>query len=191
MTNGKILIAGTGRAGTSFLMRLLTRCGFDTGFTPESDGYNESIRAGCELQWGQNMAEDPPLKEWLDGSPRIIKSPFLSLHLPAIIEGGTKIDYVIVPVRELTDATKSRLHAGLAWQSTDFATELDHLNYVLTRCIDDCLKLELPFKVLTFPRHVKDSNYLVMKLAEVFEFSSGDAERVIEEHRKLNSDLTR
>ena len=58
----KTLIIGPGRAGTSFLMRVLTRLGFDTGFTRDNDGYDEAggnmtnmIRAMMEIMKPETM----------------------------------------------------------------------------------------------------------------------------------------
>ena len=102
---GRVIICGTGRAGTSFLVRLLTRCGIDTGFTREDDGFSDRLRAGCELRatgWDSPAA-------WAK-LPRVVKSPFLSVHLAAV---PVPIDCVLIPVRDLRDATDSRQRAGL------------------------------------------------------------------------------
>lgn len=41
----KILITGTGRCGTTFLIKLFTFLGFDTGFNETN--YNNSISSNC------------------------------------------------------------------------------------------------------------------------------------------------
>ena len=52
---GRILISGTGRAGTTFLVQLLTELGLDTGYSdPERVAmtYSEQARAGLEWDAG-------------------------------------------------------------------------------------------------------------------------------------------
>lgn len=184
--DGKILIAGTGRAGTSSLVRLLTRLGFDTGFTPERDGYNPAIRAGCELSWSGNPRDCAPSAEWLETAPRIIKSPYLSCHLEKMVEQGTKIDHVLIPVRDIEKATWSRLAAGLVWHSGDFEKEQANLRAVMVKCIGDCWKLGIPFTVLDFPKHVTDFGYLFGKLRKVW--PELDRQRLSTEFLQLNQE---
>ena len=98
MSRGRIYISGTGRAGTTFLISLLTEIGLDTGFSSaEGDGsYYETARAGLE-------------KDIFDrDGPAIIKSPFLCDHLDEIIALGMSVSHIIIPVRNFQDAAKSR-----------------------------------------------------------------------------------
>ena len=46
----KLVITGTGRAGTTFLVQLLTELGLDTGYAPGggSEDYYEHCSAGME-----------------------------------------------------------------------------------------------------------------------------------------------
>jgi len=47
---GKIIITGPGRSGTTFLVQLLTRLHFDTGWEPYREPYFNAQRAGCEIK---------------------------------------------------------------------------------------------------------------------------------------------
>lgn len=181
---GKIIIAGTGRAGTSFLVRLLTRLDIDTGWNRNVDGFIPSIRAGCEIQWGSDHHNIPPSPEWLETAPRIIKSPYLSRHLTALVEQGTKIDHVIIPIRDLDDATNSRLNAGLSWFSEDFEEEKRNLTETLAKCTNDCDMFQIPRTFLRFPQHVKDVDYAFVEMAKVF--PELDRERFVAEFDQLN-----
>ena len=96
---GKVFISGTGRAGTTLLVQLLTELGLDTGFDRSSldESYFSSARAG--LEWDLSDRN----------GPRFQKSPFLCDRLGEIVSRGDKIDLLIVPVRAISDAAKSRL----------------------------------------------------------------------------------
>jgi hypothetical protein len=61
--NHHCLISGTGRAGTTFLVVLLTRLGLDTGFAEETMMIDEIARAGLEHAFIEPT------------SPYLIKSP--------------------------------------------------------------------------------------------------------------------
>ena len=68
MGNPHIVITGTGRAGTTFLMHLLTELGLETGFSPETLSQNISQDSNSGLEW--------PNEDFLSGkAPRVFKSP--------------------------------------------------------------------------------------------------------------------
>ena len=92
-----IVIGGTGRAGTSFLVALLTKLGFDTGFTPATLRLHPLSRAGLELDIRRKNA------------PYIVKNPWLSQTLSEALEDpDIRIEHAIVPVRSMVAATASR-----------------------------------------------------------------------------------
>jgi hypothetical protein len=137
---GRILICGTGRAGTSFLVRLLTYFGEDTGFSPERESYFGDVRAGCEH--AANGWDDVALWEKL---PRIVKSPYLStsLHLVPV-----PIEHILIPVRDIDDATKSREGEKLHWPGVDDQRKKNC--EVLGECIAACVTIKLPFTIIPF-----------------------------------------
>ena len=96
-----LIIAGTGRAGTSFLVRYLTELGLDTTLARQGDraGWDVEANAGLEnlLVSGDNL-------------PYVIKSPWISEYIDQILnEKRFKIDAFIVPVRDLVEAATSRV----------------------------------------------------------------------------------
>ncbi len=103
--NRKIIITGPGRSGTTFLIRLFTELGFDTGY--DRYDYEKYIfkksNAGLENY-------TTPLLYGLD-TPYIIKSPFLFNKMPAINERYL-IDMVFIPMRDLDDVANSRARIG-------------------------------------------------------------------------------
>src|SRR4051812_2282217 len=85
----KIVITGTGRAGTTLLVQILTDLGFDTGFKLDAR-INEDARAGLERDILHPNA------------PRIVKDPGLSRRLRGYLaEGTVAVEHVIVPMRDL------------------------------------------------------------------------------------------
>jgi hypothetical protein len=96
-----LIIAGTGRAGTSFLVRYLTELGLDTTLARNGDlaGWDAEANAGLEnlLISGNNL-------------PYVIKSPWIGEYVDQVLsEKQLKIDAFIVPVRDLVEAATSRV----------------------------------------------------------------------------------
>lgn len=168
MKKHHLIISGTGRAGTTFLIQLLTELGLDTGFHDLESCVFDHCHAGMEWDICHPQA------------PYIIKSPNLCDHLDCILENtNIQIDHAIVPVRDLFSAAQSRVYVefssglgklpgqhipGGLWDTdiADFqepilAIKLYHLIYTLA-------KWEIPLTLLSFPRIVHDSQYLFEKL---------------------------
>jgi len=114
---GKIIITGSGRAGTSFLVQLLTRLGEDTGFTPGDEPYSEKLRAGCEQYSITNLLNGDANREIITAAPRVLKSPDWALVLKDLLRyGWIEVDHVLIPFRDCEEAARSRLDVGLEWQ---------------------------------------------------------------------------
>src|SRR5687768_17589609 len=60
-----VIISGTGRAGTSYLVELLTNMSLDTGYTPSTAQLDSQARSGLELDIRNESA------------PYLVKSPWL------------------------------------------------------------------------------------------------------------------
>jgi hypothetical protein len=98
MRKQHIVIAGTGRAGTSCLVELFDACGFDTNSA--NLGYFPEARAGLETDLSSPDA------------PEVVKAPYLSFALAGLIRWGfdpQRVKVIIIPMRELDDAVASRL----------------------------------------------------------------------------------
>ena len=147
-----LLISGYGRAGTTVLMQLLTRCGLDTGFASIRDNYHEHCNAG--LEWGLHEPE------W----PYVVKSPFLCDRLDDVIDSRQiVVDRLFVTVRELTDAAESRRRHGNRegglWDS-DGSDQESVLAMKLNRLLVSAARRDIPITLLAFPRLVQDRDYL-------------------------------
>jgi hypothetical protein len=169
---GKVFISGTGRAGTTFLVELLTELGLDTGFSgePREDAYFAEARAGYE--WDLT---DP-------NGPRIQKSPYLCDVLDEVVARGTPISCLIVPVRDIADAARSRIKvqtastgsgdgdpvAGGLWSTAVASDQETVLRSKLSRLIESAVKHDIPMVFMHFPRFANDREYTFGKLVEVF-----------------------
>ena len=190
-----LMIAGTGRAGTSFLVRFLAAMGLETHLAKSSDAqWNDEANAGLE---------DIPLTAAFDNLPYVIKTPFLSeiiddvLHDPAVV-----IDTVIIPVRSLVEAAASRTVVELQaiHQLQPWMAGLDHmvetwgvtpggtvyslnpmdqgrlLAVGLHRLIECLTRADVPMLFLDFPRLAEDPDYLFTKLRSLLPADSAIAQ---------------
>jgi len=165
-----IVITGTGRAGTTFLVSLFTLLGFRTGFSKEEVlktnwGWKpgDVTRAGLEKEWWQDLD--------------VVKSPSFCYSIHEIIE-AKEVECVLVPMRDLDKAAKSRIvnqeRAGttspVAGGFIGGATDLETQKRVLLEMVYSlCLSVArsfVPVVFLEFPRFINDSGYLFRKLTE-------------------------
>jgi hypothetical protein len=99
--NRHLIIAGTGRAGTSFLVRYLTELGLDTTLARQGNGSDWNSEANAGL-------EDLPI--FGNDLPYIVKSPWVSECIEQILtDKRLKIEAFIVPVRDLVETATSRV----------------------------------------------------------------------------------
>ena len=159
----KVLITGTGRAGTTLLVQVLTDLGLDTGLAPDA-AIDERAAAGLELP-----IADP-------NGPRIVKSPTVIPRLGAMLDEGTiEIEHVIIPIRDLEVATASRVRltrygsnlrtwGGLIGtvRATRQRETLALLEYELFHTI---ARHELRHTLLLFPRFAHDWEYTFRNLS--------------------------
>ena len=158
----KIVITGTGRAGTTLLVQVLTDLGLDTGFAPDAPvdaGVNAGLETGIE-------APD---------APRVVKNPNLSRRLGELLDAGkVAIEHVIIPIRDLDVAAASRvrntaygadLHTFGGLFGTARAThQREALALVFYELMFTIARYDLPHTLLLFPRFAQDWRYTYEKL---------------------------
>jgi hypothetical protein len=167
---GHLLIAGTGRAGTTLLMRILTRLGLDTGFTCGQFAAVEANvgRAGLELSVTRETAAR---------LPAIIKTPHIADNIgEALAEGWLPLDRVLIPVRELGAAAESRRAAsrraealgrnGLAapgglWKTREPERQEQELAVQFHKLVEALVAHEVPMTLLAFPRFAREPGYFL------------------------------
>ncbi len=168
-----VVIAGTGRAGTSFLVRFLNQCGLDTGSPTES--FDERAQAGLE----HNLLDG--------GAPYVVKDPWLFTYCERVDLQAVTIDALLVPVRELMAAASSRIlqervamferpwpdwpHSDVngkvtagAIYSLDPVDQARILAVGFHQLIHWATVKRIPLFLLEFPRIVNDSEYLIETL---------------------------
>ncbi|WP_213952844.1 hypothetical protein [Variovorax sp. dw_954] len=195
-----LLIAGTGRAGTTFLVQYLAACGLETQLScGDSHLYDENAQAGLEdILLGQANA------------PYVCKSPWLFEFVERLLgDRNIAIDAVIIPMRSLVEAATSRVvnemrgryaangmaEDALYWstwatvpggvvyslnpidQARVLAMGFHHLLHALVRH-------EVPVVFLDFPRLVEDAQYLYRSLHPVLG-DKVDRKRALAEHARL------
>jgi hypothetical protein len=164
------LIAGTGRAGTSFLVQFLAECGVPTHPLGEL-GYFPAARAGFE----QNLLDH--------NAGYLVKDPWFSEYLHEIDLNEIQLDAVIIPVRDLAEAAMSRIRLersslygatdvepgrqisggapGGALYSLNLADQERILAVGFARVLSWCLEKSVPLYMLHFPRLVTDADYTI------------------------------
>ncbi|MEO6468406.1 MAG: hypothetical protein ABIP21_04850 [Acidimicrobiia bacterium] len=161
--SGKVVIAGTGRAGTTLLVQVLTDLGLDTGFEGTAP-IDAGVNAGLE-----RSIEGPD-------APRIVKSPDLSRTLGVILDAGrVRVDHVIIPIRDLDVAAASRirntkygsdLHTWGGLLGTNRATrQRDALTGMLYELLYTVARHDLDHTFLLFPRFTTDWEYTYAQLS--------------------------
>lgn len=154
-----VIIGGTGRAGTTFLVHLLTALGLDTGFSLNNLEIDPVSHAGLESKGRA---------KW----PYIVKSPRFFERLPERIDAGkVRIRHAIIPVREFEMAARSRIRVsevggttGGLWDTDDPDEQLSILykNFALT--FEMLAEHDIPVTLLWYPRLGQDPKYLYDKL---------------------------
>ncbi len=174
----KIFIVGPGRAGTTFLVKLLTRLGFSTGLYPyeEDKGDYGDTRAGCEVEI-ELPSDLEEAKEKIRQAPFILKGPAFSTELKNITDCGlANIVHAFIPVRDLFKTAQSRIDVGLDWIAEEIQP-LDrpriikqyYSNAIALGCaIEGCMMREIPFSLMRFPDFVEDMEYCYEVISRIF-----------------------
>ncbi len=188
-----VVIAGTGRTGTSFLVQLLTHLGLDTGFTPDNLPMHEHARAGLESDIRDEHA------------PYIVKNPSLHTYLDEVLSSGNiVIEHAIIPMRALEHAAASRrkvqnatidamppikrfthkiglkkgTYAGGLITRNDRELE-DVLLKNFYSLIIELSKHHIPITFIHYPTHIENADYLYQKLTPILGgISQNDFNRV-------------
>jgi hypothetical protein len=176
----KIVITGTGRAGTTLLVAMLTDLGLDTGYRP---GIVPELRAG-----GLETNIEKP------NAPRVIKAPGLSTRMRSLLdEGKVAIEHVIIPMRDLDVAAASRVRVAQygralgvrgGYTGTRRASgQRDVLANMFYELVFTVAQFDLPHTFLAFPRFAHDWKYTYDKLGFLTPDKTADDYRAVVEAR--------
>ena len=161
----RIVICGTGRCGTTFLMMVLTFLGLDTGFT--KDTYKKYFYSGCKA--GLELVKSNHLKH------RYTKDPKFTDNMDTILRQhpNLNIQYVIVPIRNLREAATSRVSQGPKvpgglWNANDLTSQEQHYKNILCKYLEDMVRYDIPTIFLDFEWMTTDASYLYERISPTF-----------------------
>ena len=193
---GKIIVTGPGRSGTTFIVQMLTRLGYDTGFEPGSEFYREEFRAGCEWNVPMDFDSDTPgdIRRAIDNAPRVLKSPQWSFVLKGLIAmGSLEVDHVIIPIRDIDVAATSRIDAGLDWLvdpnlvgDERIRDQASIMALALGRAIEACYMYSIPCTMMMFPLLVEDVDYCYTKMMNLGDIDRGEFEKCFKDLARPN-----
>lgn len=169
MSAEKIIITGTGKAGTTFLIHLLTLLGFDTGLSVNNKLDNKS-----GLEKGVNSQE------------LVLKNPGFMLCIPEI---NKKIRKVIIPVRDYTEAAKSRETArtgGGFWCAKTVDEQITFYKNIIADYVRHMVDYDIDTTFLDFERMVTSPEYLYEKLNDILLEKDISFERFVKEYDTCN-----
>jgi hypothetical protein len=198
-----IFISGTGRAGTTLLVRYLTALGLDTHLSRNPNSQlNENAHAGLE---------DLPIRGDLADMPYVMKSPWLYEFADQLLaDRRIKIDALILPIRDLMEAATSRVvlemrnvHERAPWMAEIDASwgttgetpggMVHALNAVdqarilavgFHTIVERFVKADIPIIFIHFPKLAEDGDYLFEKLRPYLP-EGVTREQALEAHRAI------
>jgi hypothetical protein len=165
----KVLITGTGRCGTTFLIKLFSFLDFNTGYN--KDNYKLSISSNCNSGMEKNYND----------KYYILKNPsFMSSIENIIKDKSITIKNVIIPIRDLTMSAKSRVNHGKKngglWNATDELSQINFYKNILTNYIFISTKYDINTIFIDFDKMINDEIYLFNKLKNILDEKHIDLE---------------
>lgn len=155
----KILITGTGRAGTTFLVRLFTLLGMDTGYAPDTMENHiwKHCNAGLERPIGHRTL--------------VVKNPTFLTQLATFHR--TMNLFVIIPLRELEESAASRARNGKnpggLWGSANKEEQVEAYETMMMRALMDIVQNDIQHVFLDFRRMIASWEYVYETLRPMME----------------------
>lgn len=162
-----IIITGTGRTGTSFLIQLMTNIGLDTGF--DKDAIKSVLKNKAHAGLENDIRKE--------NCHYIVKSPWFCDYVAEIVQNNEIIlDHIFIPIRDIYAAAESRRRATKIGSSSGCLWNTDSMQigdqeqillskiYKLMFVLSD---LHVPLTFIKYPRLTKDPLYLFTKLKPV------------------------
>lgn len=185
--NHYTIISGTGRAGTTLLMRILGRAGMNIGFDMNNLPIDQIAHAGLEL----DLRDKPDCD--------IVKSPHIASYIEeAFDDKEIAIDRAIICMRPLFDVAESRrkvqklnstdaeVAGGLTYTS-DPELQESVLAQMFFNLLFHLSKNEVPIIFLHYPRFALNSAYFLSMIAPIFRINPDILERAF--YAEVNPEL--
>ncbi len=159
----KTLITGTGRCGTTFLIKLFSFLDFNTGYN--RNNYKLNIFSNCNSGMERNYKE----------KYNVLKNPRFMEDIENIAKDTSiTIKNVIIPIRELKMSAKSRVNHGIGargglWNAKDESSQIDFYKNILTNYIVISTKYDIKTIFIDFDKMINDKTYLFNKLKNILD----------------------
>jgi hypothetical protein len=175
----KILITGTGRCGTTFLIKLFTFLDFNTGYN--RDNYNLSVVSNCNSGMERDHNENY----------YVLKNPYFMVNIENIIKDTSiKIKNVIIPIRDLKMSAKSRVkHGNLCgglWNADDELSQIDFYKNILINYIFISTKYDINTIFIDFDKMINDELYLFNKLKHILDEKNIDFDTFLRVYNEVS-----
>ena len=163
----RIAITGTGRSGTTFLMRLLSLLSFDTGYSQEEILNNVHVSSTANAGLEKFTIKNP--------MPKIVKDPRFIKRLNF---NTYEVKEVILVVRDYTESAKSRYRIkqkssmrkppGGLWDAESVDEQIQvYYNYI-ANFIKYAAEEEIKLHLISFEKMISDREYLKNKIEYIF-----------------------
>jgi len=158
----KILITGTGRCGTTFLIKLFSFLDFDTGYNRYN--YKKYIYSNCNAGMERKYTENY----------YILKNPNFMCNIGHILQDESVIiKTVIIPIRDFKKSAMSRvkhknLEGGLL-NATDELSQIKYYKDILTNYIYFMTKYDINTIFIDFDKMIIDKEYLFNKIKSILD----------------------
>ena len=159
------IITGTGRCGTTALIRILTHLGLDTGFSIEEVNALKDAQPGLEF--------DPRLHPY-EQMPYIIKSPIFCIDIRNYLSNKQMvIDHLFIPIRCLFQAAESRrrINKGDGGLTGTRSLKVGDQEEILLHRLYNLLLIAsskmIPVTFIKYPLLTVNSKYLYDKLKPI------------------------
>ena len=160
----RVCITGTGRAGTTFLVRLLTLLGLNTGYKQEwIKDNNVFISKNCNAGLENYNRSNPP---------KIIKDPTM-IEYPEYFILQYSLTDVIWPIRDFSDAADSRVAHGKdnggLWNASNKDEQMNVFYKYTSEALYQIAKHNVNLHLLSFETMISDHKYLYDKIKFLFD----------------------
>lgn len=158
----KILISGTGRSGTTFLIKLFSFMGLDTGFN--SDNYEKYIHQNCNAG----------MEKSIDSPNYILKNPLFIEIIDDIMKRNIKIKWMIIPIRDYQLSANSRMKMGPNQpgglrNACDLKTQMIFYHKIMANYLLKMVEYDIPTIFIHFDKMITDRSYLYNKLKVILD----------------------
>jgi hypothetical protein len=165
----KILITGTGRCGTTFLIKLFSFLDFNTGY--DRTNYKSSISSKCNSGMERTYMENY----------YILKNPTFMTDIENIVKDKSIIiKNIIIPIRDLKLAANSRVKNGKSdgglWNARDQLSQVNFYKNILINYLLISTKYNINTIFIDFDKMVNDKIYLFNKIKVILDEKNIDLE---------------